>query len=134
MSETEVSHQQLETYSTSKCRKLNWINCPIDSWIFQVQSIPFLYGWGNPGDVITPRGCVKVTSHSENEITCRLCLFKIIDQFHKFLTWNLWYNNLKWKLEHIITLSKIILKKSMWGDGRHLCAGKPLFAFLWVYS
>ena len=69
-------------------------------------------------------------------------VFKIIDQFHKFLTWNLWYSNLKnlwysnvkWKLEHIITLSKIILKKTMWGDGRHLCDGKPLFAFLWVYS
>ena len=66
MSETEVSHQQLETYSTSKCRKLNWINCPIDSWIFQVQSIPFGYGSGNPGDVITPKGCVMVKAQSES--------------------------------------------------------------------
>ena len=54
---------------TSKCRKLNWINCPIDSWIFQVQSIPFWYGWGNPGDVITPKDCVMVTAHSESWIT-----------------------------------------------------------------
>ena len=67
MSEAEVSHQiQPEEYSTSKYRKLYWIICPIDSWIFQVQSIPFWYGWGYPGDVITPKGCVMVTAHSES--------------------------------------------------------------------
>ena len=35
--------KNIKTYQyVSKCRKWNWINCPIGSWIVQVQSIPFL--------------------------------------------------------------------------------------------
>ena len=35
--------KNITTYQyVSKCRKWNWINCPIGSWIVQVQSIPFL--------------------------------------------------------------------------------------------
>ena len=38
---SKITYLQLTSYSTSKCRKFNWINCPIGTWIFQVQSIPF---------------------------------------------------------------------------------------------
>ena len=65
----QILHCVKESYSTSNCKKLTRINCPIDSWIFQVQSIPFRYTWGYPGDVITPKGCVMVTAHSESWIT-----------------------------------------------------------------
>ena len=64
----DFTMKNIKTYQSwiSKCRKLNWINCPIGSWIFQVQSIPFRYDWGNPGDVITPKGCVMVTLQTES--------------------------------------------------------------------
>jgi hypothetical protein len=66
MLEAEVSYRQEEEDSISKCRKLKIINCPIESWIFQVQSIPTRYAWGNPGDVMMPKGCVTVTAQSGN--------------------------------------------------------------------